>query len=73
MDDAAADPDPLTATLRDTPPPAVQALAPELRERLAEQVRAGRARQRRLGEEAVASALGGVPLPVRGLVRKAIG
>lgn len=73
MDDDAADPDPLTAILREVPPPAVQALAPELRERLAGQVRAGRARQRRLGEEAVASALKGVPLPVRGLVRKAIG
>lgn len=73
VDDAAADTDPLAATLRDTPPPAVQALPPELRERLAEQVRAGRARQRQLGEEAVASALKGVPLPVRGLLRKALG
>lgn len=73
MDAAAADPDPLTAALREVPPPAVAALPLELRQRLADQVRAGRARQRRLGEEAVASALKGVPLPVRGLVRKAIG
>ena len=73
MDDAAAAPDPLTAILREEPPPAVQALPLEARRRLAEQVRAGRARQRQLGEESVAAALKGVPLPVRGLLRRALG
>ncbi|WP_370248899.1 hypothetical protein [Nocardioides sp.] len=64
--------DPLAAVLGTTPPESVQALPDDVRQRLADQVRAGRRRQARLTEEAVDRAITGVPLPVRSVIRKAL-
>lgn len=64
--------DPLEDVLGCPPPPAVAALPPEVRNRLAEQVRSAKQRQREEVDAAVERALHGVPLPVRGVVKKAI-
>ena len=67
--DAAAD---LARALRDTPPAAVVQLPPHTQQRLAAQIDAGRRHHRAVADQAIAKALKGVPLPVRGLVRKAL-
>ena len=68
-DAAAAD---LARALRDTPPTAVAQLPPQTLQRLAAQIDAGRRHHRAVADQAIAKALKGVPLPVRGLVRKAL-
>ena len=50
----------------------VAGLPDDVRSRLADQVLAAQQRQTRLVTEAVDKALRGVPLPVRGIVRKAL-
>lgn len=65
-------PDQLEEALGATPPASVLALPDALRDRLAEQVARARAQQRELTAQAVDRALAGVPLPVRGVVRKAL-
>ncbi len=62
----------LTELLHDAPPPSVAALPEPSQRRLAELLVAARARQQQQGDESVERALKGVPLPVRGLVRKAL-
>ena len=53
-------------------PDSVAALPPEVLERLAEQVQAARRRQAQQIADAIQVAVKGVPLPVRGIVRKAL-
>lgn len=53
-------------------PPDVAALPPAERARLAELVVRARDRQARATDDATAVALRGVPLPLRGLIRKAL-
>ena len=65
-------PDPLTVLLGDEPPATVLALPDEARERLVALVATARERQQRLADESVTTALRSVPLPVRGVVRKAL-
>ena len=65
--------DPLTEVLRAEPPSTVQALPEEALEALAAQVVAARRANAELNTQAVETALRGVPLPVRGVVRKALG
>jgi hypothetical protein len=62
----------LTASLGAAPPASVAALDPEVLRRLTEQIEAGRRHHRKVGEDTVQAALKGVPLPVRGIVRKAL-
>ncbi len=62
----------LTDLLADPPPASVLALPEESRQRLAALLVAARERQQQQGDESVERALKGVPLPVRGLVRKAL-
>ncbi|MBD8871190.1 hypothetical protein [Nocardioides donggukensis] len=66
-------PDELTDLLGPDVPASVLALAPERRDRLASLVRAARAREDAEMAEATGAALKGVPLPLRGAVRKALG
>ena len=65
--------EPLTHALGAVPPATVLALPPAVRERLAQQVLSTQAQQQVFVEESVATALKGVPLPVRGIVKKALG
>ncbi|MBU1801240.1 MAG: hypothetical protein KKA97_03165 [Actinobacteria bacterium] len=65
--------DPLTEVLGAEPPTTVRALAEETRSALASQVHEARRVTAALNAEAVETALRGVPLPVRGLVRKTLG
>ena len=65
--------DPLTDVLGDEPPATVLALPDEVRVALAAQVVAARRATAELNQQAVEKALAGVPLPVRGIVRKALG
>jgi hypothetical protein len=65
--------DPLTEVLRAEPPSAVKALPEEELAALAAQVVAARRANAELNTQAVETALRGVPLPVRGVVRKALG
>ncbi|HEU5265919.1 MAG TPA: hypothetical protein VFU35_04425 [Jatrophihabitans sp.] len=62
----------LTRALRGAPPPAVAALPPHILRRLTAQVNAGRRHHREVADQAIAKAVKGVPLPVRGIVRKAL-
>ena len=62
----------LTDLLDDEPPASVLALPEESQRRLAELLVAAREEQQRQGDEAVERAVRGVPLPVRGIVRKAL-
>ncbi len=62
----------LTESLGAAPPASVAALAPEVLRRLTEQIEAGRRHHRQVAEDTVQAALKGVPLPVRGIVRKAL-
>jgi hypothetical protein len=65
--------DPLTEVLGAEPPATVRALAEETRSALASQVHEARRVTAALNADAVETALRGVPLPVRGLVRKTLG
>lgn len=53
-------------------PPSVSALPEAVRTRLADQVRAAQRQQARVIEGAVRDALRSVPLPVRGIIRRAL-
>lgn len=63
----------LRALLGPGVPDELAALPAAVQERLAEQVDAARLTEEQHGREAIDAALSGVPLPVRGLVRKALG
>jgi hypothetical protein len=63
---------PLEALLGKDTPDSVLALDPEVQSRLADQIRAARAHQLQLIEDSINTAVHGVPLPVRGIVRKAL-
>ncbi len=62
----------LARALRDTPSAAIAALPPHTLRRLTAQIDAGRRHHRAVADQAIARAVKGVPLPVRGLVRKAL-
>jgi hypothetical protein len=62
----------LARALRHTPSAAIAALPPQTLLRLTAQIDAGRRHHRSVADQAIARALKGVPLPVRGLVRKAL-
>ena len=64
--------DPLTAALGDAPPASVLALSDGVRARLAAQVEHARTTQHELVETSVATALRGVPFPLRGVVKRAL-
>lgn len=64
--------EPLTAALKSEPPASVAALSEDVRARLAEQIRSARRQQAEVVDESVRTAVKGVPLPVRGVVRKAL-
>jgi hypothetical protein len=53
-------------------PPSVAALPQAVRGRLARQVRAAQRHQANVVENAVRDAVKGAPLPVRGIIRKAL-
>ncbi|MFN2562940.1 MAG: hypothetical protein ABR571_16815, partial [Jatrophihabitans sp.] len=55
-----------------SPPETVAALASDVLERLANQIDVARRRQAEVMAESVRVAVEGVPLPVRGIVRKAL-
>ncbi|KAA0091497.1 hypothetical protein CIW49_30485 [Mycolicibacterium sp. P1-18] len=63
---------PLAEVLGEEPPAAVGALPDEVLTRLAAQVEAASRRQAAAMEAGVKTALKGVPLPMRGVVRKAL-
>ena len=65
-------PSSLAETLAADLPASVAELPRPVSDRLAEQVRAARERQVVLVEESVQAALQGVPLAVRGVVKKAV-
>jgi hypothetical protein len=62
----------LTRALRGAPPTPVAVLPPEVLRRLTAQIDAGRRHHRAVADHAIAMATRGVPLPVRGIVRKAL-
>jgi hypothetical protein len=62
----------LADALGEEPPAAVNALPAEVLSRLADQVEDARQRQAAAMETGVKKALKGVPLPLRGVVRKAL-
>lgn len=62
----------LTDALGAAPPDTVAALPPDVLRRLVDQIEAGRRHHQRVAERAVQAAIKGVPLPVRGIVRKAL-
>jgi hypothetical protein len=62
----------LTRALRHIPSAEVAALPPQTLLRLTAQIDAGRRHHRAVADHAIARALKGLPLPVRGLVRKAL-
>jgi len=64
--------DPLSEVLGDEPPATVLALPDETRAALAERVTAARRAAAALNQESIDAALSGVPLPFRGVVRKAL-
>ena len=64
--------DPLEDALGCPPPPAVAGLPVKARKRLATQIQSAKHRQREEVDAAVERALHGVPLPVRGVVKKAV-
>lgn len=64
--------DELAALLGGALPPSVAALPADVLHRLIGQVRATRSRQDAEIERALRAALTGVPLPVRGVVRRAV-
>ncbi|MBJ7337072.1 hypothetical protein [Mycolicibacterium sp.] len=62
----------LTDALGVEPPSEISALPPEVQARLAGQVEDARTRQAAAMEAGVKKALKGVPLPLRGAIRKAL-
>lgn len=62
----------LAETLGEEPPAAVSALPGEVQARLAGQIEDASRRQAAAMEAGVKTALKGVPLPLRGVVRKAL-
>lgn len=62
----------LARVLKAEPPPTVAALPAEVQASLAKGIESARRRQSDIIDEAVVVALKGVPLPVRGIVRKAL-
>lgn len=64
--------DALADALRAAPPAGVAALPDDVQARLAEQVRAAQRHQSTVVEESVQAAVKGVPLPVRGIIGKAL-
>ena len=70
--EGAAHSDPLAEALGEEPPAAVSALPGEVTTRLAGQIEDARRRQAAAMEAGVRTALKGVPLPLRGVVRKAL-
>lgn len=62
----------LTELLGQAPPSSVAGLPDDVLARLAEQITTARRRQKQVVEQAVQTAVTGVPLPVRGIVRKAL-
>ena len=62
----------LADVLGEEPPAAVNALPAEVLARLAEQIDEARRRQAATMDSSVTAALKGVPLPFRGMVRKAL-
>ncbi|MGA8257467.1 MAG: hypothetical protein WB767_12915 [Nocardioides sp.] len=64
--------DALSEILRADPPASVAALPDEVRDRLANQIVTAKERQAQLVLDAETRALTGVPLPLRGLVKKAL-
>lgn len=62
----------LADALGEEPPAAVSALPAEVLSRLTGQIEDARRRQARAMDSAVTSALKGVPLPFRGVIRKAL-
>lgn len=64
--------DRLSRVLGDPVTDGVAALPEETLDRLADQIVAARSRQSAMLDQAVRQALCGVPLPVRGIVRKAL-
>lgn len=62
----------LSDVLGDRPPDSVAALSPEVLERLAHQIENARKHQGEIMDESVRVAVKGVPLPVRGIVRKTL-
>ncbi len=62
----------LTKALGAEPPKSVAALPPEVLGRLAAQIEAGRRHHNEVAAEAVRTAIKGAPLPVRGIVKKAL-
>lgn len=64
--------DRLSRVLGDPVTDGVAALPEETLDRLTDQIVAARSRQSAMLDQAVRQALSGVPLPVRGIVRKAL-
>ncbi len=62
----------LSEVLGGQPPDSVAALSAEVLERLANQIHVARRHQAEVMNESVRVAVKGVPLPVRGIVRKAL-
>lgn len=62
----------LTDLLAEPPPASVLALPAESQQRLAALLVGAREREKQQGDAAVERAIKGVPLPVRGVVRKAL-
>jgi hypothetical protein len=62
----------LTRVLGAAPPASIAALPPDVLRRLTGQIEAGRRHHLRVAEDAVRAAIKGVPLPVRGIVKKAL-
>lgn len=65
-------PSELADALGEEPPPSVNALPAEVRTRLAVQIEDARRRQAAAIDKSVNAALKAVPLPFRGVVRKAL-
>ena len=62
----------LAEALHTQPPASVCALPATVLDRLTEQVESGRRRHLQVAEDATNKALKGVPLPVRGIIKKAL-
>lgn len=62
----------LEKALRAQPPASVSALPTEIQNRLADQIVEAKRSQVETAQAAIDKAIKGVPLPVRGVVRKAI-
>ncbi|WP_375491766.1 hypothetical protein [uncultured Jatrophihabitans sp.] len=72
MDDTSPAAARLADLLGTRPPRSVQHLPAPVLNRLVEQIEAGRRHHLKVADDATNDALRGVPLPVRGIVRKAL-